>query len=48
VYFMTFAAMPLSSLPAAWVADQIGLPATIAASGAISAAVVALAAGRFR
>ena len=42
VYFMTFAAMPLSSLPAAWVADQVGLPATLAGCGALSAVVVAL------
>ena len=42
VYMMTFAAMPLSSLPAAWVAEQVGLPATLAVCGALSALVVAL------
>ena len=42
VYMMTFAAMPLSSLPAAWVAEQVGLPATLAVCGVLSALVVAL------
>jgi MFS family permease len=42
VYMMTFAAMPLSSLPAAWAADLFGLPVTLAASGALTALVVAL------
>jgi MFS family permease len=40
VYMMTFAAMPLSSVPAAWVADQIGLSATLAASGILTALAV--------
>lgn len=48
VYMMTFAAMPLSSLPAAWVADRVGLPATLAASGALSALVVAAVGWRSR
>jgi MFS family permease len=42
VYMMTFAAMPLSSLPAAWLADHVGLPATLAACGALAALVVAI------
>lgn len=46
VYMMTFAMMPLSSVPAAWVADQVGLPITLAACGALSALVVALMGGR--
>ena len=41
VYMMTFAAMPLSSLPAAWIADHIGLAPTLAACGALAALVVA-------
>jgi predicted MFS family arabinose efflux permease len=40
VYMMTFAAMPLSAFPAAWVADQIGLPVTLAACGLLSASIV--------
>ena len=42
VYMMTFAAMPLSSLPAAWMAERVGLSATLALCGVVSAAVVAL------
>jgi hypothetical protein len=34
--------MPLSSLPAAWLADHVGLPATLAACGALAALVVAI------
>ena len=48
VYFMTFAAMPLSSLPAAWAAERLGLPTTLVLSGVLSSAVVALGAVRFR
>jgi MFS family permease len=46
VYMMSFAAMPLSSLPAAWVADRIGLAPTLLACGLLSAATVAVLAGR--
>ena len=35
VYMMTFASMPLSSLPAARVAEAIGLPPTLVLSGAL-------------
>jgi MFS family permease len=42
VYMMTFAAMPLSSLPAAWMAERIGLSPTLTLCGLVSAAVVAL------
>jgi MFS family permease len=42
VYMMTFAAMPLSALPAAWVAERVGLSPTLALCGVLSAAVVAL------
>jgi predicted MFS family arabinose efflux permease len=35
VYMMTFASMPLSSLPAARVAEAIGLPPTLVVSGAL-------------
>ncbi|MGH2350328.1 MAG: MFS transporter, partial [Chloroflexota bacterium] len=45
VYMMTFSAMPLSSLPAAWVADQIGLPSTLAVCAALSGLVVLTAGG---
>ena len=48
VYFMTFAAMPLSSLPAAWTAERLGLPTTLVLSGLLSATVVALGAARWR
>jgi fucose permease len=48
VYMMTFAAMPLSSLPAAWVADHVGIPTTLVLCGALSAAVVASFGGRTR
>ena len=40
VYMMTFAAMPLSSLPAARVAEAIGLPFTLILSGALVAVAV--------
>jgi MFS family permease len=46
VYMMTFAAMPLSSVPAAWVADLLGLPMTLAASGALTALAVVAIGGR--
>jgi MFS family permease len=42
VYMMTFAAMPLSTLPAAWVADRLGLTPTLAICGAVAALVVAV------
>ena len=42
VYMMAFSAMPLSAVPAAWVADQIGLPVTLAGCGVACAAIVAL------
>jgi hypothetical protein len=42
VYMMTFAAMPLSALPAAWVAERVGLSPTLALCGVLSAAVVAV------
>jgi hypothetical protein len=41
VYMLTYAAMSLSSLPAAWVADAIGLPAALTLCGAITAGSVA-------
>jgi MFS family permease len=40
VYMMTFAAMPLSSLPAARVADALGLPITLILSGTLAALAV--------
>lgn len=42
VYMMAFSAMPLSSVPAAWVADHIGLPLTLIVCGATCAAIVGL------
>ena len=42
VYMMAFAALPLGSVPAAWIADQVGLPVTIAVSGVACAASVLL------
>jgi hypothetical protein len=35
VYLLTFAAMPLAAVPMAWLADQVGGPATIAAAGLV-------------
>jgi MFS family permease len=40
VYLLTFAVMPLAAVPMAWLADQIGGRATIAAAGLIVALVV--------
>lgn len=42
VYMMAFATMALGSIPAAWVADQIGLPLTLSLSGVACAGVVFL------
>jgi hypothetical protein len=42
VYMMAFSMMPLSAVPAAWVADRLGLPLTLAACGIGCAAIVAL------
>jgi len=39
-YLMTWGAMPLGSLPLAWLADRAGTPVAIALAGAIVAAVV--------
>jgi MFS family permease len=45
VYLMTYAVMPIASFPAAWLADHIGGPATVAGGGlVIVAAVVGVAA----
>jgi MFS family permease len=41
VYLLTFAIMPVAALPVAWLADQIGGRATVAAGGALVAATVA-------
>ena len=35
VYLLTFAVMPLAALPMAWLAEQVGGPATIAAAGLV-------------
>jgi MFS family permease len=44
VYLLTFAVMPLGSVPAAWLADHIGGPLTIIlAGGSLAAIVVAVA-----
>ena len=40
VYLLTFAVMPIAALPMAWIADQVGGPATIAGAGLVVAAVV--------
>lgn len=40
VYMMSFAAMPIASLPAARIADAIGLPPTLVISGALAALTV--------
>jgi MFS family permease len=48
VYMMTFAAMPLSSLPAAWLADLVGLTPTLVICGSLSALVVAVIGWRAR
>ena len=42
VYMMAFSAMPLSSVPAAWVADHVGLPLTLTVCGLTCATIVAL------
>jgi MFS family permease len=41
VYLLTFAAMPLAAVPMAWLADQVGGPATIAAAGLVVVATMA-------
>ncbi|HZU06344.1 MAG TPA: MFS transporter [Chloroflexota bacterium] len=41
VYMLTFAVMPIATLPAAWLADHVGGRATIGAGGVVVAAVVA-------
>jgi MFS transporter, DHA1 family, staphyloferrin A biosynthesis exporter len=40
VYLLTFAVMPLGSVPAAWLADHIGGPLTLILNGSVLAAVV--------
>ena len=40
VYMISFAAMPLASLPAARIAETIGLPPTLVISGALSVVIV--------
>jgi predicted MFS family arabinose efflux permease len=40
VYLLTFAVMPLASLPAAWMADQVGGRAVVAGGGLVIALVV--------
>jgi MFS family permease len=40
IYLMTFAITPLATLPMAWLADQIGPRAAVAAAGAIVAGLV--------
>jgi MFS family permease len=37
VYMLTFAAMPLGTFPAAWIADHVGVRVTVACCGAIVA-----------
>jgi MFS family permease len=41
VYLMTFALMPVASMPAAWLADRVGAPSVVVGTGLIVAAVVA-------
>jgi hypothetical protein len=51
VYLLTFAVMPLAAVPMAWLADQVGGRATIAAAGlvvALTMVVVALAFPAYR
>lgn len=43
VWLLTFGFMPLATLPAGWLADQIGGPITIAATGLLATTVVAIA-----
>jgi MFS family permease len=43
VYLLTFGFAPLATIPAGWLADQIGGPLTLAAAGAIVTLVIALA-----
>lgn len=40
VYLLTFGFAPAATIPAGWLADQIGGPATVAGSGAIVLAVI--------
>jgi predicted MFS family arabinose efflux permease len=40
VYMLTFAAMPLGTFPAAWIADHIGVQSTVAGCGVIVAVSV--------
>jgi MFS family permease len=46
VYMMSFAAMPLSALPAAWVAERAGLAPTLVACGLLASAAVVVLGGR--
>ncbi|MSQ28831.1 MAG: MFS transporter [Dehalococcoidia bacterium] len=48
VYMMTFALMPLSTLPMSMIADVIGAPYTIAGAGALAAVAVTATAMRSR
>lgn len=43
VYLLTFALMPITMIPAGWLADQIGGPITVAATGVIVVGVLAAA-----
>jgi MFS family permease len=43
VYLLTFGFAPLATIPAGWLADQIGGPITVAGSGAIVTVVILLA-----
>jgi MFS family permease len=46
VYMMSFAAMPLSALPAAWVAERAGLAPTLVGCGLLAGAAVVVLGGR--
>jgi MFS family permease len=39
IYLLTFAVMPVAALPMAWLADQVGIRATVAGAGFIVAAI---------
>ena len=41
IYLLTFASLPIGSLPQAWLADHIGAPATLILAGTLVAAIVA-------
>ena len=44
IFMFTWNISPLGALPAGWIADQVGAPLTVGASGALAAVSVGMAA----